>query len=85
MLNIALYHLQSRNSSNDDNGSPMMGESSSQDPTPSNSTAASQGRPNSTTNSSDTGLNGPSTVPAEAEAAYSLGNPISTILNQIFG
>jgi len=66
------------------NDSPMMDERSSQNAAPSTSNTASARRPNSTSNSS-TRANGPSTVPAEAEAGYSLGNPISSILNQFFG
>ena len=62
-----------------------MDERTPQDTIPSTSTSTSSRRPNSTTNSSETGTTGPSTVPAETEAAYSLGNPISTILNQLFG
>lgn len=81
-LGVGPSNFFGNSTNNDDNDSPMMEERSSQDPTPSTSTTASARRPNSTTNSSDTG---PSTVPAEAEAAYSLGNPISTILNQLFG
>jgi len=70
--------------SNEYNDSPMMDERASEDATPSTSTRTSARRPNSTTNSS-IGSNGPSTVPAEAEAGYSLSNPISSILNQFFG
>ena len=62
-----------------------MEEGTPQDTIRSTSTSTSSRRQNSTTNSSETATNGPSTVPAETEAAYSLANPISTILNQIFG
>jgi len=70
--------------SNEYNDSPMMDVRSSQDATPSTSTTTSARRLNSTTNS-NIASNGPSTVPAEAEAGYSLSNPISSIFNQFFG
>ena len=63
----------------------MFDERPSHDPSPSTSTTTSARRANSTTTSSNPETSGPSTVPAGAEAAYSLGNPISTIFNQIFG
>jgi len=68
-----------------DDDSPMFDERPSHDPSPSTSTTTSARRANSTTTSSNPETSGPSTVPAGAEAAYSLGNPISTIFNQIFG
>ena len=74
-----------RDSYRDDDDSPMFDERPSHDPSPSTSTTTSARRANSTTTSSNPESSGPSTVPAGAEAAYSLGNPISTIFNQIFG
>ena len=66
-----------------DSGAPIHEQSSYS--TPSSTSRVSSSRREDSTINSTSGANGPSTVTAEAEAAYSLGNPISTILNQLFG